>query len=459
VAKLNGSGNKIGPNLVLKVMSQDKLNLAVKAFYRPQGSAGGTANVLGDVLTTLATGIVGTIGEVKGTVAALSNTSTSPIASAIQSFIDNNPTPSNKPKAYLHYVFLDDQFNVQPNSGSIPVGEPDVLNNLAISNLIAPKNGFVYIYVSNETQNWDVFFDNLQVVHDRGALLEETHYYPFGLTMVGISSKAAEKLNNAIRFNGKELNEDLDLDWYEYGFRNNYDPQLGRFHSVDPLSTDYPFYAPYQFAGNEVPNAIDLDGLEPAYINPRDALYEYGAGIASAVGQGIDYIKGWFKSKTEVTDRNDVKVSTSETTTTVQTDFRGYFNTLRSAGPDGTVTNYPIVKVETTTSEKVETKKEVQVGVGKVTVKASADGSKEIKAEATFPVGKVPATATLKKSTDQKTGENKSNFELGTGTSNTKVKAMVEVKNTGGSTQTSVGVGLEYKKGSVKQTTSFGISF
>ncbi len=85
--------------------------------------------------------------------------------------------------------------------------------------------------------------------------------------MNAISSKALGGINNDTKFNGKELNEDLGLDWYEYGFRNNFDPQIGRFHSVDPLASDYPYYSPFQFAGNQPTIAIDVDGLEPAFIN------------------------------------------------------------------------------------------------------------------------------------------------------------------------------------------------
>jgi RHS repeat-associated protein len=65
-------------------------------------------------------------------------------------------------------------------------------------------------------------------------------------------------------FNGKEN----DKDWggqliQDYGFRL-YNPAIGKFLSVDPLAPEYPWYTPYQFAGNMPIWAIDLDGLEPS---------------------------------------------------------------------------------------------------------------------------------------------------------------------------------------------------
>jgi len=64
-------------------------------------------------------------------------------------------------------------------------------------------------------------------------------------------------------FNGKENDNDVKGDGIQldYGFRI-YDSRLGKFLSVDPLSTNYPWYTPYQFAGNKPITKVDLDGLE-----------------------------------------------------------------------------------------------------------------------------------------------------------------------------------------------------
>jgi len=117
-----------------------------------------------------------------------------------------------------------------------------------------------------------------------GNIIEENHYYAYGLKIAGISSKklgdAGEgNLKNNYLYNDKELFDDGDLNWYDYGFRN-YDPQIGRFVQLDPLADDYPFLTPYQFAGNDPVANVDLDGLEPA--NVVGFMKDLGEGVGAS---------------------------------------------------------------------------------------------------------------------------------------------------------------------------------
>jgi len=64
-------------------------------------------------------------------------------------------------------------------------------------------------------------------------------------------------------FNGKENDTEVKGagNQQDYGMRI-YDPRIGRFLSVDPIRTEFPELAPYQFASNSTIDGIDLDGLE-----------------------------------------------------------------------------------------------------------------------------------------------------------------------------------------------------
>jgi RHS repeat-associated protein len=85
-------------------------------------------------------------------------------------------------------------------------------------------------------------------------------YYPFGMQMPGRKYSVSSAYRYG--FNGKELDKELmGTTTYDYGFRI-YNPGIARFLSVDPLSGSFPFYTPYQFAGNKPVWCIDLDGLE-----------------------------------------------------------------------------------------------------------------------------------------------------------------------------------------------------
>lgn len=94
----------------------------------------------------------------------------------------------------------------------------------------------------------------------------ENRYYPFGLTMAGISSRAEGKPESNKKFQGqefahKEFSDGSGLEMYEFKYRMD-DPQTGRFWQIDPLASKYVYNSTYAFSENKVTSNVELEGLE-----------------------------------------------------------------------------------------------------------------------------------------------------------------------------------------------------
>jgi len=105
-----------------------------------------------------------------------------------------------------------------------------------------------------------------------GYLGEVEQFFESGRFRVRAAAESRKSGAGRYRFgfNGKEQDNEVKGigDQIDYGHRV-YDPRIARFQSVDPLSGKYPWYTPYQFAGNGPIENSDMDGEEEFHYTIR----------------------------------------------------------------------------------------------------------------------------------------------------------------------------------------------
>lgn len=184
------------------------------------------------------------------------------------------------PNAYLRVLVY--------NQDSVLVAHHDTLLSAAArggyerlyKRVLVPQAGYVQAYVANESDT-DVFFDNVTVEHRQSLQVQENHYDPFGLDLVGLSREV--KTANQFTFNGKERQTEFGLNWQNYGARM-YDAAIARFHSVDPKANTYTSWSTYLYAANNPTRFIDINGEGPGdrvkvARNMRGVPYKQEIGI------------------------------------------------------------------------------------------------------------------------------------------------------------------------------------
>lgn len=217
---------------------------------------------------------------------------------------------------------------------------------------------YAFNYVFNYTDhlgNVRLSFTKDPATHQL-KIMEENHYYPFGLKH-GVYAAAKPLdfkedpagpgttiLTNVLttsyqyKYNGKELQDELGLGLYDYGWRN-YDPALGRWMNIDPLAEKSRRNSPYVYALNNPIFFIDPDGLQAEDIiikykdengKNRKATYDSEKGVAvdkkgntvsnnefvNATVESLNYAKGGDESgiidKIANDDKNDVFIKETD---------------------------------------------------------------------------------------------------------------------------------------------------
>ncbi|MEM8970023.1 MAG: RHS repeat-associated core domain-containing protein, partial [Bacteroidota bacterium] len=271
-ARLNAAqGRVVGPAKSLEVKRGDEIRLEVNAYYEIVQNT--NSAISGSVVPFVVSAFSGQ-GVVDGQ--TLSSALNQPGALNGVDFLSDEG--NGVPKAYLNFLLFDENFvpvALTPSGRDVLDVTDEAENQLPLSGapqhqtmavtLDMPTSGYLYVYVSNES-DWDinVYFDDLKIEHEHSPVIADESYYPFGLTH---NQKPGRQFNNKYLYNGKELQDELGLNWYDYGARM-LDASLGRWHVIDPMSDVYHSESPYNYTLNNPINLIDPNGM---YVEGAEA--------------------------------------------------------------------------------------------------------------------------------------------------------------------------------------------
>lgn len=164
---------------------------------------------------------------------------------------------------------------------------------------VKEEESYRFFYVYNYTDH----LGNIRVSYGKDPdtqelkILEENHYYPFGLKHTNYNSgknkfdlkelaeqqqqnqqqaleyrikqlQAGEFVPYNYKYNGKEWQDELGLNMYDYGGRI-YAPDAPRFWQIDPKAEKYYNISPYVYVADNPILHIDPDGKEIIVANKK----------------------------------------------------------------------------------------------------------------------------------------------------------------------------------------------
>lgn len=167
----------------------------------------------------------------------------------------------------FHYEFNDNP-NIVGNNGLIFFATAEGYVNVTLLR----GGAYNYNYVYNYTDH----LGNIRVSYTRGTgsnppvILEENHYYPFGLKHKGYGfADPVPALAYQYKAQNKEFQSELGLNVHDFHFRQ-YMQDLGRTTTLDPKAEMFYSMSPYSFLNNSPLRFVDPTGMESEDFDSRD---------------------------------------------------------------------------------------------------------------------------------------------------------------------------------------------
>ncbi len=250
----------VGPAIGLKVNAGDKLDIETYARYENKTSYNrdislvALASLLGNnfAYTGLFEG-----STVTQTISAFNG------ALGVAGFMGDG-LEGDIPFAYLNYILFDEDMvmvdagwkrvseaaGFEPGEEALPNMHERVAFDLPV---VAENNGYIYIWVSNESENTKVWFDDLAIKHSTSLVQQATDYGAWGDVL---REQKADETAYRYGYQGQFAEKDEETGWNHFELRE-YDPVIGRWLVIDPKRQHW---SPYLAMSNNPVSGIDPDG-------------------------------------------------------------------------------------------------------------------------------------------------------------------------------------------------------
>jgi len=288
----------VGPGIMLWVHPGDVISAEVFTKYANFDSD--KTNILGGIAGFLTTSF-GSKAIVDG--ASIFNVMNNPEFAALPAWSKLDET---QPEAFLTYLLFDNNhkligfdFDQVSDEAEISMQNPNAPHErLALENINIEKEGYLYIYVSNlSDQNMDVYFDDLYITHTYSDIVSGGDFYPYGLA---IKDRQIDRDFYRHKFQGRYAENDEETSWNHFKLRE-YDPTIGRWFQQDP---ERQYYSSYVSMGNDPVNGTDPNGGKNVKF---DASGKY-----IGIDHDVWWHNFWFGSRGAIVGANGDFASTFE---------------------------------------------------------------------------------------------------------------------------------------------------
>jgi RHS repeat-associated protein len=335
------SDKAVGPSIALKVKAGDKVQVETWARYEKKTSYAkdlaltALSSVLGTSFSRLPAG-GGFEGQTPSTV------STNVFNALTAKGFDTNDNSTGTPFAYVNYILYNSSM-VMVDAGwkRVPLAagsDPAELNlpqnkpiKVALDAAVNIANdGFIYVWVSNQSKATRVWFDDLTVSHQESMVIQASDYGVWG-DVIREQKTGPEKYR--FGYQGQYAEKDDETGWSHFELRE-YDAVTGRWTATDPYTQ---FWSPYIGMGNEPVSGTDPDGGKcktcpdgAAYDDYRNSNLDYAFSELSS-GDGV------YQMLPELTVMSEAGVKFQNTINAGRNEFMKEFTNYMSMIPGGQV--------------------------------------------------------------------------------------------------------------------------